>query len=575
MSSKRCISCGFVWLFFLSMMFVGCSQQTEAWLEMDEAEVLMKEKPDSSLVSLNNIKTSSLQGKKEKARYALLKSMALDKNYIDTTNFDVLQPAIDYYPNHGTEDEKLRTYYYQGRIYQNMDNPSQALECFLKGEDLEKNITDSIVFAHLLTAQGTIYFRQYNTDKLIDLNLRAGDIYMKKGSVEYGLKGYLSALDAANVKRNKSLCDSIMKLVDKIIEDYPQLRVRTLPSVITYKIKYSSKQELEKLLDSINEEELPDYIKISVANGYNALGEGEKALAWLTHLSVETADSLRYTSILMESLELTGDYAGAFKTLQTYSRLSERQSLGVIRDDAVFAEKRHKLETENLRQINKKNSIIWGCVSGVVIVVSMIGWLLTRQRLLRTEKERIEERASLLELQNKLNDEEKEKLKAEMVALRLIKQGLEEEKEDLANAVNQQKEIGEKVKKVLQERVGILNGLLSQELSSPRKQQVPLDKRIAIIYEDRLAFIKSTREAFEVSHPGFIKHLISRGLTEEEINYVCLYAVGLNGKNVGEYMKMKGHYNLSSVIRKKLGLDEHSTNLGIYIRRLLNEEQGE
>ena len=571
MGIKRCISCGFVWLFFLSMMFVGCSQQTEAWLEMDEAEALMQEKPDSSLVILNNITTSSLQGKKEKARYALLKSMALDKNYIDTTNFDVLQPAIDYYPKHGTADEKLRTYYYQGRIYQNMNNPSQALECFLKGEDLGKDIADSIVFAHLLTAQGTIYFRQYNTDKLIDLNLRAGDIYMKKGKVWYGLKGYLSALDAANVKRNKSLCDSIMKLVDKIIEEHPQLRVPTLPSVITYTIKFSSKQELEKLLEAVKDEDLPDYIKMSVANGYNELGEGDRALGWLTDLNVEGGDSLRYTAILMESLELTGDYAGAFKTLRTYLRLSEKRSLDIIRDDAVFAEKRHKLETENLRQINKKNSIIWGCVSGVVIVVSMIGWLLTRQRLLRTEKERIEERASLLELQNKFNEEEKEKLKAEMVALRLIKQGLEEEKEDLANAVNQQKEIGEKVKKVLQERVGILNGLLSQELSSPRKPNSSLDKRIAIIYEDRAAFIIATRKAFEVSHPSFIEHLVFRGLTEEEINYVCLYAVGLNGKNVGDYMKMKGHYNLSSGIRKKLGLDEHATNLGIHIRRLLNE----
>ena len=293
MGIKRCISCGFVWLFFLSMMFVGCSQQTEAWLEMDEAEALMQEKPDSSLVILNNITTSSLQGKKEKARYALLKSMALDKNYIDTTNFDVLQPAIDYYPKHGTADEKLRTYYYQGRIYQNMNNPSQALECFLKGEDLGKDIADSIVFAHLLTAQGTIYFRQYNTDKLIDLNLRAGDIYMKKGKVWYGLKGYLSALDAANVKRNKSLCDSIMKLVDKIIEEHPQLRVRTLPSVITYTIKFSSKQELEKLLEAVKDEDLPNNIKMSVANGYNELGEGDRALGWLTDLNVEGGDSLR------------------------------------------------------------------------------------------------------------------------------------------------------------------------------------------------------------------------------------------------------------------------------------------
>ena len=36
-------------------------------------------------------------------------SMALDKNYIDTTTFDIIQPAIDYYLSKGNADEKLRT----------------------------------------------------------------------------------------------------------------------------------------------------------------------------------------------------------------------------------------------------------------------------------------------------------------------------------------------------------------------------------------------------------------------------------------------------------------------------------
>lgn len=43
--------------------------------------------------------------------------MALDKNYIDTTTFDVIQPAINYYLKEGTSDQKERTYYYQGCIF--------------------------------------------------------------------------------------------------------------------------------------------------------------------------------------------------------------------------------------------------------------------------------------------------------------------------------------------------------------------------------------------------------------------------------------------------------------------------
>ena len=64
---------------------------------------------------------------------------------------------------------------------------------------------------------------------------------------------------------------------------------------------------------------------------------------------------------------------------------------------------------------------------------------------------------------------------------------------------------------------------------------------------------------------------VSHGLTESEINYVCLYAIGLRGKEVGEYMQLKRHYHISSDVRKKLDLDEHQTNIGIYVRKLMKQ----
>jgi len=52
---------------------------------------------------------------------------------------------------------------------------------------------------------------------------------------------------------------------------------------------------------------------------------------------------------------------------------------------------------------------------------------------------------------------------------------------------------------------------------------------------------------------------------------LCLYAIGLRGKEVGEYIQIKRHYIISHEIRMKLGIDEHETNIGIYIRRLMKE----
>ena len=79
--------------------------------------------------------------------------------------------------------------------------------------------------------------------------------------------------------------------------------------------------------------------------------------------------------------------------------------------------------------------------------------------------------------------------------------------------------------------------------------------------------MESNMLAIKATNPNFIKYLEENNLTADEIKYVCLYAIGLNGKEVGSYVQLKRHYHISSDIRKKLGIDMHNTNLGIYIRK--------
>ena len=74
---------------------MSCSGSRENEV-FDTAESLMETHPDSALSILKGVDKSQLHSKAARARYALLMSMALDKNVIDTTTFDVLQPAIDY-----------------------------------------------------------------------------------------------------------------------------------------------------------------------------------------------------------------------------------------------------------------------------------------------------------------------------------------------------------------------------------------------------------------------------------------------------------------------------------------------
>ena len=105
-------------LLFAATLFclTSCSRHSEHWQTINDMDAIIEERPDSVLNVLQAIDTDKLVGDEEPAKHALLLSMALDKNYIDKTDFEVLQQAIDYYEDNGSATDKLRTLYYQGRI---------------------------------------------------------------------------------------------------------------------------------------------------------------------------------------------------------------------------------------------------------------------------------------------------------------------------------------------------------------------------------------------------------------------------------------------------------------------------
>ena len=118
-------------ILLLVLCLASCNRHSEHWKTITDMERIIEERPDSVLNVLQVIDTDELIGDEERAKHALLLSMAMDKNYIDRTDFEVLQPAIDYYEDNGSATDKLRTFYYQGRIYHNIGNDAQAMTSYL------------------------------------------------------------------------------------------------------------------------------------------------------------------------------------------------------------------------------------------------------------------------------------------------------------------------------------------------------------------------------------------------------------------------------------------------------------
>ena len=145
---------------------------------------------------------------------------------------------------------------------------------------------------------------------------------------------------------------------------------------------------------------------------------------------------------------------------------------------------------------------------------------------------------------------------------------LEKEK-GMLSSMRRDGELNEEMREMLEERLRVLNGFITAYLSGNCSEQAY--NELENMMSDRKDFIHSTHLSFAIGHPRFLEFLKEKGLTDMEIGYCCLHAIGLRGKEIVSYLNSKTYYNASSTIRKKLGLNEHDTNINLYIQKLIKE----
>lgn len=548
----------YIYIIGIILCLTSCKSHSEEWEKLQDVETYIEEQPDSALSILQSINSDNLINLKEKAKYALLLSMAMDKNYIDHTDFEVLQPAIDYYYEKGTPDEKLRTYYYQGRIYQNRGDKDSSMKAFIQGREVKGKITDTLTYANLLVAQGTYLYSSYKTEGFINNNLQAAKLYEAIDRPYHQMTSLLNVLNGSIVNQDKQMADSIMTCCKINIKNHPDYGSFMIPYTISYTIAFGSDDEIRNVLYLVSDNNnLSNQAKLNIAYGYSKIDEAKQALQVLESIHAENIDttSLKYLSIKTDILEANGKYKDALNHYKRYSNTLEKRHKTLFSQDLLFVQERHNLEVASLIEIQKRDKLIWYSICCTFALLSIIGLIYYRYRIGKTQKVIAEQENARLRLEQ------------ENLSMRILQ--LESESENLKNLLSNQKELPKPITEAIRIRIEMLNSLLAAQISDNERYAKPYSAWIDEILKNKDVFMDSTRLAFKASHPRFINYLEEHGLTEAEQNYLCLYAIGLRGKEIGEYIQLKRHYHISSDIRKKLGIDEHETNIGIYIRKLM------
>jgi hypothetical protein len=534
--------------------FLSCQRHSDNWDTICDVENYIESRPDSALAVLEAIDVEALFSDEERAKYALYMSMALDKNYIDKTDFEVLQPAIDYYEDHGSATDKLRTFYYQGRIFQNIGDNAEAINSFIISLNFGDESDDNLTKARSLYAQGYIYSLLYDWDRLIRVSQQAADIYNKLDRNDL----YVNCL--TRIANAYSMKSELNKALEYLIQAKESLGSVGQNSKSNYYATYLSymtlvegvtKNDIDAIVAEYITEIQTEHIDwLSIANLYAHIGEVQLAYSFMQNCSIPRTpfERAKYYALFSDIYERQTMPLQALKAYKQYVGVSDSLDLVVYEQDAQFVEERHQLEMKALKERERKIQIIGLFVIISSIFVGIAIWISSRLRLSKMEKIVIAKEAERYKI-----------LYAQM----------EEERDNLNNLLHQSEELDSKAMNAVARRLELLNKFFTAYITDNSDIDRKASREMEELLKDKEKFMDSNRLAYAGSHPKFIKYLEDKGLTEWEINYCCLYALGLKGKEVGAYIKMRSHYNNSSEVREKLGISEHDTNLGIYIRKLV------
>lgn len=200
----------------VAIPFTGCRNHSPVADKLLQADTCMNEYPDSALTILKSIGQADLQTEEHHARYALLYSQALDKNYIDLTSDSLIQVAVNYYKDKDDVRAKFHAYYYLGRIYTNANELTQATLAYMEAEQLVEELGDDYAAGLLYNQMGDIYQDYYDFPKALESYRLSTEHYHKANKPLHKLYGMLS--QSAIYKSMNKDTDSYHILYNTLVE---------------------------------------------------------------------------------------------------------------------------------------------------------------------------------------------------------------------------------------------------------------------------------------------------------------------------------------------------------------------
>ena len=154
-------------------IIISCNKDDLVSNLLKNAEIVMAESPDSSLLILQQIKTPEKLSNELYALWCLLYIQAKDKNFETHTSDSLISIAVNYFENENDKHNLMKSYYYTAVTWDDIGDSPRAQDFYLKALDLAIEIQSNDFIGHIYSNLGSIYLFQDMLTTALDYEKKA------------------------------------------------------------------------------------------------------------------------------------------------------------------------------------------------------------------------------------------------------------------------------------------------------------------------------------------------------------------------------------------------------------------
>lgn len=572
----------FTWIFSLLTILAlsACSKSCVIPKQLSHAENLMLTRPDSAISLLSSINFRQINNRKQKAKYALLYSQALDKNYIDVDKDTLIRIARNYYAHNGTANDKALAYYYSGRIFENRHSIDTALLQYLKAEEYVKKTDNTYLKALLANAIGLIYqiqlFRNLSKEKFLE----SADLFQRIGYNLNAAKSLMGAADACMVLKEYSHAIRYQNEAEEQIKDLNAPSLGLAIALSRAKIYIDQLSDPKSALSMLHSAYDKYTSGIAPKSHYFTLGD--------IYLKLNQVDSaFFYIEPLLSDIYLRAPRTQA-ETYYLAGRILEKKAqhsqayeynnkaLKII-DSLYFADKdqsiynlqeRYHSDQLTLRNLYLRKLTKYQFIVAVLLLIGLLSvslWLINRRhkKIMLQEEQLAEYKTTILNL----NEEYKQ--------LQSIQENFNDKSAD------------DYLKRILGKRLSFLQNILELTITYSYDKELHFSKMKQLLANDNkqeVSVLVIFRDMVDAKEPGVLNFLLGKypDLSEQDIDLYCLTCLDISVPATSLVLGLspKTVYNRRNNIRKKMsisnesiGFKDHFQSLCIELHEIKNSDK--